>query len=619
LINLADYFPEINSYRIYDADGKCLYVSGPKCPTRSIEDRDYFISAKTSPQRELHYSSVIISRVSNSPVMSIAMPVVAKDGRFLGVVNVGIEMQHLTQVLAKLNLGSQGVIALRSARDLALITRVPEAPADINVPLKPSHPLWAWLHSNDKVITALFPSQADGTERLYSNRRLDNYPFVVIAGRSPDDYLSEWHSMVILTIGINLPFLAGLAIFLLHAWRDHQAEYQRSLEMAAARDAAVSSSLAKSTFLANMSHEIRTPLNAITGMVTLLHRGGVTATQGEQLRKIEVASRHLLDVINSILDLSKIEAGKIVLEEADLNFQEMVGNISSLVAERVSAKKLRFLTEVDTPPIHLLGDSARLQQSLLNFVGNAIKYTDEGQIILRIFVVDDYPDHILMRFEVLDTGIGIAPETIPRLFLPFEQADNSTTRKYGGTGLGLAITNKFAELMGGQIGAESMPGKGSKFWFTARLKKGGSPEQAQGVQPAVSAEAELMHRHAGRRILLAEDEPINCEITLSLLEDVGLLVDVAEDGAIAVALAQTKAYDLILMDMQMPNMDGLEATRQIRQSPETAHTPILALTANAFAEDKARCLEAGMNDFVAKPVNPDILFEGVLRWLERKA
>jgi CheY-like chemotaxis protein len=288
-----------------------------------------------------------------------------------------------------------------------------------------------------------------------------------------------------------------------------------------------------------------------------------------------------------------------------------------MLQERLQAKGLQLLIE-QVPLPTLLGDPTRLQQALLNYVGNAVKFTEQGRIILRVEVLGEDTETLMLRFAVEDTGIGIAPEVLPRLFATFEQADNTTTREYGGTGLGLAITRKLAQLMGGDAGVESAPGSGSTFWFTARLKKGGemaSPDQPDGT----NAEALLRSDHAGARILVAEDEPVNREIIRVLLEDIGLVVDLAEDGLMAVDKARADDYDVILMDMQMPKLDGLEATRQIRHLPRHATTPILAATANAFNDDRARCLSAGMNDFLAKPINPESLYSILLRWLSGRA
>jgi PAS domain S-box-containing protein len=390
--------------------------------------------------------------------------------------------------------------------------------------------------------------------------------------------------------------------------------YQTQEALMEARDAAEAATLAKSAFLANMSHEIRTPMNGIIGMTNILRREGVTPQQATRLDTIDTSAQHLLSVINNVLDLSKIEAGKFTLEEAPVVVSSLLANVSSILAERVKAKGLHLLIETGHLPHQLLGDPTRLQHALLNYATNAVKFTETGSVTLRAILMEEAAESVMLRFEVQDTGIGIAPEAMARLFSAFEQADNSMTRKYGGTGLGLAITRRLADLMGGKVGADSTAGIGSTFWFTVKLKKGGAEALASATSD-VEAEAELRQHYAGQRILLVDDEPINREIAQLQLEDVDLLTDQAEDGEEAVAMAQKTRYAAIFMDMQMPKLNGVEATRQIRQLPGYQSTPIIAMTANAFAEDKAQCLAAGMNDFLIKPFVPDALFTILLRAL----
>ncbi|SDH31410.1 PAS domain-containing hybrid sensor histidine kinase/response regulator [Propionivibrio dicarboxylicus] len=391
----------------------------------------------------------------------------------------------------------------------------------------------------------------------------------------------------------------------------------RTAELARALDAAESASRAKTAFLANMSHELRTPLNGIMGMTQLAMRMASDPRQREFLAKSEKASKHLLAIINDILDISRIEADRIELVESPFELRPLLLDCLALYEERAATKGLRLVACIDDAlPARLCGDAVRFRQTLLNFIDNAVKFSDHGVITLEASEASSDASSVLLRIDVGDQGIGLTPEQQSRLFAPFIQVDSSMTRRYGGAGLGLAISRRLARLMGGDVSVRSALDVGSTFTVTARFRKeseGAKPAETKA--PARPARELLREQFAGARILVAEDDELSQQIIRMQLESVGLTVDVADNGRIAVDCVRATPYALILMDMQMPDTDGPTAARLIRALPQGAVVPILAMTANVFPEDRLACLNAGMNDHIGKPFDPERLFETLLTWL----
>tara|TARA_R110002167_G_scaffold114348_1_gene288044 strand:+ start:69472 stop:74622 length:5151 start_codon:yes stop_codon:yes gene_type:complete len=466
--------------------------------------------------------------------------------------------------------------------------------------------LWKTLNKGTTWTGEFYNKRKDGSEFI---------EFAIISPlRQPDGTITHY---VAVKEDITERKSQGLE---LDIYRDHLENLvaSRTQELNQAKEVADKASRAKSEFLANMSHEIRTPMNAIIGLTHILARSEINSTQLSQLTKIDTASNHLLTIINEILDLSKIESKKLVLESVDFSIDKIFENLADMLSEQVKIKGLNLSFSLNDVPPWLQGDITRIQQALMNYLSNAIKFSSHGNIEVNAKVLETKASKFFIEFSVSDQGCGISQEKLNHIFKAFQQEDTSTTRKFGGSGLGLTITKQLAKLMNGHVGVESKLGVGSRFWFTVWLKLGEENFSADNIINELHNEQILQYSYQGANILVVEDNEINAEVAQLLLASVGLKVEIAKNGQQAVEKVNNKAFDLVLMDIQMPVMDGLQATDQIRLNYDKASLPILAMSASAFNEDRQACIDVGMNDFVAKPVSPKNLFSKLLKWLPTK-
>ncbi len=391
-------------------------------------------------------------------------------------------------------------------------------------------------------------------------------------------------------------------------------------QMLRAKNQAEAATRAKSEFLANMSHEIRTPMNSILGMARLALKAETTPKNRNYLQKIQFSGEHLLGIIDHLLDFSRLDAGKLRMETVDFALGKILENLKTMVAEKAREKGLELVFDIDPGlPLNLRGDPLRLGQVLINLTDNAIKFSEKGRITVRAKKIEENTSGMRVRFEVQDTGIGIGDEVKAKLFQPFQQADTPTTRQYGGVGLGLAISKQLVEMMDdGEMGVDSVPGQGSTFWFGVRLGKTGMPHMAGNNTETEVPSPAMLATISGARILLAEDHPLNQEVAVEFLENAGAAVCVAQNGEEAIDWLHKDHFDCVLMDIQMPVMDGFEAIRLIRADTALAETPVIAMTASVLNEDRERCIAAGFDDFIGKPFRPNMLYATLARRLEAR-
>ena len=606
---------------VADTEGNIVAPTTPGRPDGkplNIADREHFHIQMERADAGLVIGRSILGRVTGRWVIPLSRRITDREGKLIGVTVLSLDRDYLQRTFAMLDVGPGGAVTL-FRDDGYILARSPALHGmhGHNTREEPSHAELYHRLKHAGVVSGRVRSPLDGSERIASFRKVSGLPLIVGISRSVEEVLApvrETRQRILWLGALASLFFIALAAFLIAELNRRQ---HQTAQLRRAKEAADQAREAKANFLATMSHELRTPLNSIIGFANLLIEAGLDEQQRQHFAKlVRDAGRSLLVIVNDVLDFSKIEAGKLTLNPKPLDVCHLAQSCCRLM-EPMAAEKGLTLNPNPAPdlPSWVMGDEQRLRQILLNLLNNAAKFTERGSITLAVTKTaegETAPGRI--RFSVVDTGIGIPQDKLGLLFDRFAQVDSSKTRPFAGTGLGLAISKQLVELMGGAIGVTSTPGAGSTFWFEVPLPETTAPATGQRSPVPITG-------REGRpaRVLLAEDLQTNQILVTAILTRAGHQVDVAENGALAVEAVQRADYDLVLMDVQMPVMDGLEATRKIRSlEGKVANIPIVALTASVLEQDVEACRTAGMDDFVAKPIDADALLGAVARWVSPK-